>query len=178
MKKIMTSIAIVMMALMSQAASINWGASGAIYYGDSVVGIGGAKAYLVYLGSAGSSWTDYSMTINETTGVLESSFVSSGNAGPTSGISKSNTAFPAADAGQNGAYGIVFTTVQSGTVYQFQSQVYTADSSTLYNPGISVYTWKPSDLSTAGHSNWTPVPEPGTAALALAGLALLIRRRK
>ena len=48
------------------------------------------------------------------------------------------------------------------------------------NGGTDTFTWATtaSGASYGGASTWVAVPEPGTTALALAGLALLIRRRK
>ena len=66
----------------------------------------------------------------------------------------------------------------AGTVYQFSDT-----DTTHYNSDLQTFTWKDDKLATSTDSTgasqgWVAVPEPSTAALALAGLALLLKRRK
>ena len=73
------------------------------------------------------------------------------------------------------------------TYYNLGSETYTvsgmADSTSSLNafkPAASTFSYGSSSegTSVSAGSGWVAVPEPSTAALALAGLALLLKRRK
>ena len=79
-------------------------------------------------------------------------------------------------------------TKEGKTYYNISSTTYTLSGYTdatstpdPYNLTPSNQTYTMADASTTKVSpggGWTAVPEPSTAALALAGLALLLKRRK
>ncbi len=78
-------------------------------------------------------------------------------------------------------FAVLVTTTQDGKDYYWASSTYTVtDSGTNWNGTRTTYTMSQTAAS-GPNSNWTAVPEPSTAALALAGLAglaLLLKRRK
>ena len=78
------------------------------------------------------------------------------------------------------SFGILYTTTQGGQDYYYLGQVFTFDtSSSSYNPTTSTFTATSTSAPPQGNAGaWTAVPEPSSAALALAGLALLLKRRK
>lgn len=199
MKKVLSILPLLTFAVVSQAVSFTWTASttgtgaSTVVFSGTTLGPTAATAYLFYLG--GESILNADGTVNVAgqdgtytpTGAPNNGKLSNRGASYDFGLN-------AADA--NGKqFAVVITTVQDGVTYVNISEFFAlsgyvngAESPSFYamfdfstitknldpvNPGKYV------DTPVAG-GGWfaVPVPEPATAALALAGLALLIRRRK
>ncbi len=189
MKKIVTLMVLALVAVSASAAQIKWGTSGQLFNDQTAMTKANGystTAYLVYL--AGGSWDSFDMTAfaadtssaigTKTANVL-------GTVSTTSGFytfAVGDTIPGSSDKIVDGSstFGIVF--LSSGTgfgddkTYYVQSEAYTFDtSSSNYNVIEETFTATP---SVAKGSTWTAVPEPASAMLALAGVAMLIRRRK
>ena len=189
MKKTLLALALVAgFATTASALSFNWTTSAALKFNDTALKSStDVTGYLVYLAS-GSLETSYALSDDSTASSVASSIgtlVSTQN--KTTALSKIN-----------GKASFDYGTYNNGDVFAMLL-VYTNGSDTYYNlssttytlSGISDETSTPENATftfsnatvgessslTAG-SGWTAVPEPSTAALALAGLALLLKRRK
>ena len=184
MKKLITLTLMAMFAITASAASITW-KSGTIKFGSTSVGAN-ATGYLVFLGTSNLD------------SISLADFVAMGSiADSPTKLSKMNA--PLTDLGSSpvGNYAM-YVTYSSGdyTYYSASSTIYTvtqANLNDLLNEGVDLAdsnfqfgtstvhdpTVTPLSSGTIG-GGWyaTPVPEPATGALALAGVALLFRRRK
>lgn len=190
MKKTIATLAVFASLLTSASAlSFNWGSSAAIKFdGSNLKNDETVTGYLVYLSSG--SVSDVSLNTESTVSTIVSSLGSQVDLkNKTSAMSKISKDFEF-DFGSydNGdAFGmlLVYTGSSDGkTYYNLSSTTYTLsgiadEKSTL--EGAS-FTFSGSTVGESsklsGGSGWTAVPEPSTAALALAGLALLLKRRK
>ena len=186
MKKII-GLALIMGCVAAQAASINWGSTASLYYGTTSVG-SKVTGYLVYLGGAGSTWSAVDPvgiangTVTAPVANTKVSSLSKVAGAVDSGTAPYFVANPPVDG--TSVYGVMFVYTSGtdkwynlGNLYTFD----TTDNATYYNQALDTFTWKDSTIASNASTSaqgWTPVPEPATAALALAGLAMLIRRRK
>ena len=182
----MLTLAIAIAAITSQAAQINWGATGQIKFDNANVGSSGATLKLVALFNVTDDWSTYALDVAKGT--------ATGNVVATKATNTGSAALPATSPygftfGEennisskvfvDGAkFAMVALTTQDGKDYYWASDVYeVSESSSNYNGTSKTYTMS----VVAGNSintGWKAVPEPSTAALALAGLALLLKRRK
>lgn len=194
MKKILT-LAIVGIASFAQALSFDWASAAKISFdgATTIAQSGGITATLIYLG------TDTSATVTKT----ETGFTVSGvevqtaktkSTGLATGKGKYSGTFGQALGSEIGtshfAVGDYFTVLltykdeSNVQWYNLSSTVYrvptTADDTTTGLSGTFTHNFDMKEKGTAlsAGGGWTAVPEPSTAALALAGLALLLKRRK
>jgi hypothetical protein len=192
MKKFITIAAVALVAMSMQAAQINWGITGPIKYNNTLVGNGGATFTLVCLDGI-ADWGTYAndVAMGATDGVAA-----------TKTTNASSVSMPAAnpyyfDFGEttdlSGSKGEIksgtdfafVVTYNDGTdTYFWASDTFTVqDSGANWNGTSQTYTQNvmiANAMGTTG-TNWTKevaVPEPASAMLALAGVAMLIRRRK
>ena len=199
MKKFIALFAIAALAVSAQAAQINWGSQGVVYNGAEKMTTANGytmTAYLVYLGTAaeGASWA--TSAFDPTAAVAVGGDVLAGpNPGSIPGtVSLTGASYGFTDGAAVGAgagtmtsgqstFGIIFLASGGGFAAQqhyFLSSTFVYDTLDVTTPGV----WTPVNSTysygaTVGTGSvWTPVPEPATAALAIAGLAMLIRRRK
>lgn len=196
MKNKFAILAVFAMALAANGAQVNWGSNGILYNGtERMTTVNGytTKAYLVYLGEAGSTWgaidSSYIDSISSTA-VAEKTAAAPGTVAAASGDNPIFTAGTTLIKNSTDKYtygvstfGILFVSTNSKDGHAWGSDTYymTSDTFTLQNSG-DTYT-AATETSTfqqavPSGSSWTAVPEPSTAALALAGLALLLKRRK
>lgn len=194
MKKTMAMFAVATVAFSAQAAQINWGSQGGLFNGAEQMRTSNGystTAYLVYLGTSGASWGGFDATAPIAVGgdVLATATATTlGTVSQTAspyGFNWGDTVGAGSDVMTDGVstFGVVFISTGGAfgaTLHYYLSNTFTVDTSDTTLPGA----WD-SGTSTFAYgqavpsgSTWTPVPEPGTAALALAGLALLIRRRR
>ncbi len=205
MKKTLTILSFFLLALTSQAVGFTWKSGAQVSFGDSLVSDLTPKtytAYLVYLGSG--SWG--STTIGESGLTLANTDKATGDtltslSGKTGALAKRNSQFSGSFDHAIGSTTSTGYTVAAGDYFGVYLSYTDGDGKTWYNLSSSVYripttaddasalddasfsfastkTKVASGSSVSVGGGWTAVPEPSTAALALAGLALLLKRRK
>lgn len=184
-------------AISSQAASFNWGSGTSAVTFDGTTLAGNATAYLVFLGTGSGSVADlWSTTSEAIVGANAVKSTATSTAKRTSGRFNSSfdggtTTVPELANGQ--VYG-VYVTYNDGkdTWFNFSQTTYTVSGISLGNEALEAATFAfdfatksdidPAVASPSAGGGWyravPAVPEPSTAALALAGLAMLIKRRK
>ena len=186
MKKLILLAVLAMTASVTQAVSFSWKiqSSAQVKFNGSSVGTS-ATAYLVYLGSDTAEAANFKDFIDLSPVAPETK----------TSMGKVNKSVTVTSDGA-GNYGL-FLTYTSGedTYYNVSSTTVNLseaaltglfDDGTALNPATFAF----SDTTNALVSSWDaasigkgwyavkPVPEPATGALALAGIALLFRRRK
>jgi len=193
MKKFLT-MAVAALAVSSQAASIAWG-SGKLTQpidGSGTFGatnIGGSAGYMTVWFFASEADANSFVSSGYTAG----NFVGSTLAG-TEGQTKDSVAGLGAYSGTTAdafavdtqyftvAYVETTITGNANPVLNNTWYMYTGVGSVTTqatgNTTINFLTGAGIDGAREWPSNWTPVPEPATGALALAGAALLLRRRR
>ncbi len=196
MKKFLTIAFAAALCLSANAATVSWGLTGVTYFGSTNLKTENATGYLVYLGDK-SSWDDYgtanivdivkngstdypSIAVNSKNGQVSSTAQIDTD---TSFAFNSSTKIGTAPSGSY--FGILYAYTKGTDQYYFAGSVYqfSDTDTTHYNSDLQTFTWKDDKLptntdSTGASQGWVAVPEPSTAALALAGLALLLKRRK
>ena len=189
MKKLIATVAVFSaMITAAHALSFQWNANSIKFDGSSLKSNNDVTGYLVYLGNKGSYSESYALSESSTGASVAASIgtVVDSKKG-TSAMSKINSTF-SFDYGSyvnDDVFGVLLTYTKEGTTY------YNLSSSTYTLTGITSETSSPdtanlsfsfadggSASSVKSGGGWTAVPEPSTAALALAGLALLLKRRK
>ena len=206
MKKLITFATILLVAGTAQAISFTWGVTGGFTYVGANNKVGGITATLVYLGEVVNGETPSYLISSQTVQNETARTSGDGVATSTSQTStvaalngKTSTVKYALPAGQQvgpsetdlltagsstfGLY-LTYTDTDNVTWYNVSSSTYTipAGSSDI-TTGLSTtfaFDWKKNDEGTrlTSGGGWTQVPEPSTAMLALAGLALLLKRRR
>ena len=170
---------IALTAMLSNAASIQWSvANNTIRNLDGTANLANASLYF-FVGTAtaadvlaaftkvGDSWTfDSSKLVDDPTPILLGTGVSTGGGGKGIGSTVyENSAI------SESALNPFFCVVVIDGYYQIGSlSAKGYDATNVAN--------SPTTAAFTSFGGWQKVPEPATAALALAGLALLIRRRK
>ncbi len=191
MKKALTLAVVAALAVSTQAVTISWGSGGQINIVDEGVptlmvssSLAGTTAMgLFFLGNTGGSL----LTVEDLTSA--DAIVTSSTVGGKSSNSSTFTtqeyldlSIAAGDVVAGDVFAVFFI-YDTGDVSGWYTD---ATLTTMFN---STYTFTGSETdSTTGIGTWgnaggtgqvyVPVPEPATAALAIAGLAMLIRRRK
>ena len=191
MKKTLLSIAIAgLMTTIANAASLTWSAKSIAFDGSTLKNDSTITGYLIFL-SSGSYETSYKLDDSSTASSVASAIGTSvSEKTKTSAVGKLSAdfsfSFDNGDYDNGDVFGLllVYTGASDGkTYYNLSSSTFElsgmaddrATLSTDYSFSFSTNENKGS-LSSGG--GWTAVPEPSTAMLALAGLALLIKRRR
>ena len=189
MKKFLTIAAVALVAMSVQAAQINWGLTGQVKYNGALVGNGGATFTLVCLDGI-TDWATYAndVALGATDGVVTTKTTNAGSMSvPTSGYWAFNWADATDISSKQVLAGTDFAFVVSysngADTFFWASDAFTVtDSGSNWNATSTTYTMSTTVANAMGTtgSNWTKaaVPEPSSAMLALAGVAMLIRRRK
>ena len=189
MKKIL-AIALATACVTSFGASFSWSTSTKTAFDGATVG--GVSAVLVYLGAT-DTLTGSAIAINKEStvdsiassiGTKTTSTATSVASGKTKG--KLSGTYEFTSGVNDGDYFAVLMSYSSGdkTFFNISSTFQGAfdSASNTWSPVSTTATWSTtSDKATSISANggWVAaVPEPSTAALALAGLALLLKRRK
>jgi hypothetical protein len=195
MKRILATL-VALAGVSSFGATVNWGI-GASYYETTRIAQGAATAYLVYLGNS-SSWEAYGTAAiveiaknGSTENASATSLPNGGASGslemtagsPYAYVVNEQTSVTSVTAPVASNFGLLYVKGTGNDAYYYTGSIYSfsEDDSTHYNATLKTFTWKDDKVASnasASAQGWTPVPEPSTAALALAGLALLLKRRK
>lgn len=187
MKKLLTITAIGLIAAQASAVSIAWNATGVAFgAGNTLKSDTGLTASLFYLGNSGSLASSY--TADD---IASLDVVSSATGTTAKGAISGTYTLPDYSTSANGdVYGLLLSYASEGTTYYNISSITYTVEGLNGNDNVSLSSWtvKAADQdysikdgtasSVSSGGGWTAVPEPSTAALALAGLALLLKRRK
>ncbi|MBO7299249.1 MAG: PEP-CTERM sorting domain-containing protein [Kiritimatiellae bacterium] len=190
MKKFLTIAAVALVAMSVQAAQINWGINGQVKFNGTAVGNGGATFTLVCLDGI-ADWAAYAndVALGATDGVAATKStnnlsMSAATSSPYGFDWADTTDISAGKIAKGTDFAFVVTYNDGTDTYFWASDVFTVtDSSANWDSTALKYTQNVAVANAMGTtgSNWTKataVPEPASAMLALAGVAMLIRRRK
>ena len=188
MKKILATLSFVVLAASVQAASIDWTVSGlnkvlTDYSGSTAAG---TTVYLILADSSSlasiTSTDSKTLTKQEFEDALSAitiATVSSGTDGKKPATVKNTVESDLITAGSTYQMASIYLSPTSDSIY-FRSSG--AVSGTAYDPKVEGASGGVgTSWATMSAANWTKgaaVPEPSTAVLALAGLALLLKRRR
>ena len=192
MKKILTTIALCgLFAINASALSFSWASSALKFDATTLKSDEAVTGYLIYLGQGGALSDTYAFTSTALDKIIQSIGTQAGEPkNKTSVAGKISSSFTfnygAYNNGDTFAMLVVYKPTTDGNVYyNLSSDVYelsgiTAENSSPDGASFSFSsTVKGKSSSLASGGGWTiAVPEPSTAALALAGLAMLLKRRK
>lgn len=185
--------AVLCSAVSIHAIQLQWGAgtgaAGRIYDGNVLMNNANGytvTSYLIYLGDDATGWGDFNPAQTPITYAGKVGVPESGVHLPS--LSGSNINVDSYNDGK-ATFGVLYiatidgvgNTFFDGTTgahfYMTDIFVYDTTDANRWTAGTTTFAFT-EGIPTGTSSAWTPVPEPATAALALAGLALLIRRRK
>ena len=183
MKKLLT-IGIAILAGVASAVNMNWGATGIKFDGNTLKSDATVTGYLIALTSFATSYTLTDSFSASDIGTQVDTKNKTSAVGKLSGSWTIDT--DTYDNGSTFAMLLVYTGAADGkTYYNLSSglvEISGMSTDPPVNAGDTASTFSFSTSSEKGKlsagGGWTAVPEPSTAMLALAGLALLIRRRK
>jgi hypothetical protein len=190
MKKYLTIAAVALVAMSVQAAQIAWGLTGQVNFNGTNVGNGGATFTLVCLDGI-ADWASYAndVALGATDGVAATKKTNAGSMSSSSanpyGFNWSDaTDISAGEIAKGTDFAFVVSYNDGTDTYFWASDIFTVtDSGANWDGDLTKYTMSTTvgnAMGTTG-TNWTKavaVPEPASAMLALAGVAMLIRRRK
>ena len=194
MKKILTLVALVAMSGITQGASLNWSAN-SIYQPGTTTPVENGLAYL-FVSAQNKNYGAAVTTVQDVTDLLSSgaTFYTDTDSGKNY-IKKGDDMIQIASIGQtNTKGGLAGATGYNGSAFDngdgltafavvFDATDF-ANAKNFLVTGERSASWTSSSGSktmmfgSQANATWTPVPEPSTAVLALAGLALLLKRRR
>ena len=195
MKNLILAAVLGLMATTASAVTFNWAATGVSFEGSRLNNSTAVTGYLIYLTE---SFADsYTVTKSSTADSIISSIGQKVDSkSKTSAVGKINGewTFNYSDGYSNGnSFAVLLTYTNEGkTYFNLSSAVITLEGGNDADVASQTPATDPTaktasfSFATAGEKNsiakgggWTiAVPEPSTAALALAGLAMLLKRRK
>ena len=182
-KTFLAFAALAMMATSASALSFQWATNILKFDGTNLKSDTSVTAYLVYLGSGVSS-VESSYSFDSLPSGVGTQVDSKAGTAATSKVSQ-KFSFDFGTYGNGDSFAMVASYTKDGETYwNISETVYTlsgiADETS--SPDAANFTFNNSTASPSSNvsagGGWTAVPEPNTAALALAGLALLLKRRK
>ena len=199
MKKLATLAVLAALATSAQAASIMWGFGGKVYLNDGTSTIlstessapavaAGSYLALVYLGQNVTSYSLSDITTDMAVDKLNYGITTTGKASAVGKWSPNTSTYDDTSMASGASFTVLFyngATSAFDYVYAlsgsdkggaFDSNILTVSNDNMAIANASIYATGGTG-STAGVAV-VAVPEPSTAALALAGLALLLKRRK
>ena len=191
MKKALTILLLCGLVSSASAVAISWSLTGVAFGGNTLKSDQNFTASLVYIGNGASLASSYDPATIST----ELETVATATGTTAKGAQTGSYAIPAPESGDytslNGnVYALLLSYADSAsgkTYYNLGSETFTisgvADATSslnVYKPAASSFSYGSSSDSgsVSPGGGWVAVPEPSTAALALAGLALLLKRRK
>ncbi len=183
-------LAAIFAAFSAQAASFTWGTDTTAVSFDGTVLAGNATAYLVYLGSSTDTTKLWTLKADEIVGATPVTSQVTSTAKRTAG--RVSNSYASADIQNGNVYGAYVKYVDGDkTWFNFSATTYTVSGISLGTEALTADTFvfnfstkseiNPAAQTPVAGGGWyraVAVPEPSTAMLALAGLALLIKRRR
>ncbi|MBR1835731.1 MAG: PEP-CTERM sorting domain-containing protein [Kiritimatiellae bacterium] len=185
MKKILSFTAILAFVGAASAASLNWTITNVYQSNDSTTKAQGYSAYL-FITEQAKDYGAQVTTVEDITTLITSKgnlepYIAAGPqlTGATGGITAASTGYyNAFDAGDSlTAFAVIF---DAATYAEASHFIVTGEKSASWTSSAGAKTLGFGSMAAATSTNpsWTAVPEPATAALALLGLGLMIKRRK
>ena len=185
MKKLLSIALVALVAISAQAAAISWSSAAISFDGSTMKNNTSVMGYLIAL--EGTS-LDESYTLTE--GFSASNIgtvIHTDSNGTNKGGKVAGTADITGYANGDAFALLLVYTVGKDTYFNLSSSVNVLEGLDPTDPTVAAEEW--SDFTINGSTvaekgtlkagaGWTAVPEPASAMLALAGVAMLIRRRK
>ena len=188
MKKIVTLFSLLALATCVQAATIKWTISGSTTYVVNDYSGNPYASQTIYLvdGSYLDSLVDVAQSKKDFQDTLEAITIATATSSSTgtkpTNVSNLEVSSNMMTAGSLFSFGIVLISEKDGfgyiKTYSVNGTPYADDAPTANRTGKATTAWAATGIDKGSWTKSYTVPEPSTAALALAGLALLLKRRK
>lgn len=190
MKKLLGLAVCLGLVASTSAATLNWGAATIKFDSTSLANNEDVKGYLIYLGHSGSDYSEsYDISSDQISTIVSSigSQVADAKKPNALGTFNIKSTFDTSAYGNGDVFGMLLTYTNQGTTYYNLSSAVKSMTGLVEEPPTDPdkitfsFSYASGDASrtiSAGGGWHAAVPEPSTAALALAGLALLLKRRK
>ncbi len=185
MKKLLSLAIVGILAISVQAATIPWSSAAISFDGSTMKNNTSVMGYLIALD--GTS-LDESYTLTEGFSALTIGAIVNSDLNGTSKAGKVAGTADVSNYTNGDAFAVLITyTDGDNTYYNLSSSVYTLSGLDPNDISVAPTQWADFAINGATSSEkgtlkagggWTAVPEPASAMLALAGVAMLIRRRK
>ena len=185
MKKLLSLALVALIALSANAASIAWKSTALSFDGATLKSNTSVVGYLIYLGNSASLDASYAITDSFDASSIGTVAQTDSNGTAKAGQVGETLQFAFGSYQNNDAFALLVSYTTEGKTYWNLSSTINSLS------GLSDELSTPADFTTFAFNNataengtlkagggWTAVPEPASAMLALAGVAMLIRRRK
>ena len=178
MKKILTFVVAVTVASVTSAASLNWSMNKIV--GADGNALTGVAAYL-FITAQSSDFGATVTTVDEITSKIEKGedlsdyIAATGISNAAGGISGNTGYYGNFGAGDSlTAFAVIFDAADYASAANY---IVTAEKSASWTSSTGA---KALAFGSQANATWSPtsVPEPGTAALALLGVGMLLKRRK
>jgi len=200
--KTLLTILVAAATISAQALSFDWGTGSVrVQFGTgNYITDGSVTATLLYLGTGVTSLTidgvdnsyfEAGSKASSSTGLANKKGLVSATYSATYGETIGSASTVSGKFDNGASFALLLSYVSEGkTYYNYSANIYTVsgidpdvgDASTLgdatFTFDMNTKTTLSGGQSATAGGGWTVVPEPSTAALALAGLALLLKRRK
>ena len=181
MKKILSSLVLGVAVATTQAASLSWSIATVYEPGTSTLA-NGYSAYL-FITEQANDYGATVTTVDEITALIESKGDISDYVAATAAITTGKVPLATGYNGNNfgagdslSGFAVIFNAADYASATGY---IVTAEKSTSWTSGTGAKSLAfGSQAASKDASAWTSVPEPATAALALLGLGMLVKRRK
>ena len=177
MKKILTLAAILAVAGVASAASLNWSVSN-VYQPGTTTAASGYAAYLFITEQSGDfgakTTTADSIVALMKSGDDISDYIAATGTTSDKGLISGATGYYA-NFGAGDSLTAFAVIVDAANYTSASNYIITAEKSASWTSSTGA---KALAFGSQASQTWTSVPEPGTAALALLGVGMLIRRRR
>ncbi len=190
MKKLLGLAVCLGLVASASAATLNWGAATIKFDSTSLKNSEAVNGYLIYLGGAGTAFSaSYDISSDSVSTIVSSigTQVATANKPNALGTFNIKSTFDTSKYGNGDVFGMLLTYTNEGKTYYNLSTATIGMTGLVEEPptdpdkmtfSFSYASGDDAKTVSAGGGWHAAVPEPSTAMLALAGLALLIKRRR